>query len=82
MVSDIGIEIMDYASCNVVYLDKRIRDDRYETRSRSQPLSSQLPKSAIQIDTETLEPDLERNIETLTKVFQGGKRQTHQGMLE
>ena len=68
---------MDYASCHVVYVDKRAYKDRYEELSGSNPQgpSTYVPGPAGDFDLEI--KDVQSNLRNILNIFNGGKWRSH-----
>lgn len=72
---------MDYAACNIIYVDRRAGEDRCIKRDAAPPESSnanahELPKYDTPVGGEI--PHVDRNVQTLLGTFSEGATQTFQ----
>lgn len=70
---------MDYAACNIIYVDRRAGEDRCIKRDAARPESSnanahELPKHDSPVGGEI--PHVDRNVQTLLGTFSEGAPQT------
>ncbi|KZF25115.1 HD-domain/PDEase-like protein [Xylona heveae TC161] len=60
---------MDYAACNVIYIDKRVRHDRPLTRSHSSAAGASSSSGAGDVDLSTEHETVQINLRILLSIF-------------